>query len=74
MALTVRLSSGGSFELPFTQDSPAGMAGQQCGESIQAYGAHPPISIRCGGFSIDFNDGVDEKQLSIVLRVLKYTD
>ena len=32
------------------------------------------ISVRCVGFSIDFNDGVDEKQLSVVLRVLKYAD
>lgn len=61
-------------ELPSTQDSPVGMAGQRCEETIRACGAHPSISIRCGGFSIDFNDGVDEKQLSVVLRVLKYAD
>ncbi len=61
-------------ELPSTQDSPAEMAGQRCGETIRARGTCPSISIRCGGFSIDFNDGVDEKQLSMVLRVLKYAD
>ena len=61
-------------ELPSTQDSPVRMAGQRCEETIRACGAHPSISIRCGGFSIDFNDGVDEKQLSVVLRVLKYAD
>ena len=61
-------------ELPSTQDSSAEMAGQRCGETIRACGTGPSISIRCGGFSIDFNDGVDEKQLSMVLRVLKYAD
>lgn len=64
----------GFVELPSAQDSPAGMAGQRCGEIIQTRGSHPSISIRCGGFSIDFNDGVDEKLLSVVLRVLKYAD
>ena len=61
-------------ELPSTQDSPAEMAGQRRGETIRACGTCPSISIRCGGFSIDFNHGVDEKQLSMVLRVLKYAD
>lgn len=64
----------GFVELPSIQDSPTGITGQRCEETIEACGAHPSISIRCGGFSIDFNDGVDEKQLSIVLRVLKYAD
>lgn len=61
-------------ELPSTQDSPAEMEGQPCRETIRACGTCPSISIRCGGFTIDFNDGVDEKQLSVVLRVLKYAD
>ena len=61
-------------ELPSTQDFPAQMSGQRCEETVQTCGTRPSISIRCGGFSIDFNDGVDEKQLSIVLRVLKYAD
>ena len=61
-------------ELPSAQDSPAEMAGQRCGETIRVCGACPSISIRCGGFTIDFHDGVDEKQLSVVLRVLKYAD
>lgn len=64
----------GFVELPSTQDSPVGMAGQRCAETIQDCDAHPSISIRCGGFSIDFNNGVNEKQLSVVLRVLKYAD
>ena len=64
----------GFVELPSIQDSPAKMAGQRCEETIQACGVHPSISIRCGDFSVDFNDGVDEKQLSVVLRVLKYVD
>lgn len=64
----------GFVELPSTQASPAGMAGQPCGETIRDCGARPSISIRCGGFSIDFNNGVDEKQLSVVLRVLNYAD
>lgn len=62
----------GFVELPSTQDSPAGIAGQPCVKTIQDCGDHPSISIRCGGLSIDFNDGVDEKQLSMVLRVLNY--
>lgn len=61
-------------ELPSTQDCPAGIAGERCGETIQSRGELPSISIRCGGFSIDFNNGVDEKQLSVVLRVLKYAN
>ncbi len=61
-------------ELPPEQDSPSEMAGQRYEETVQACGARPSISIRCGGFSIDFHDGVDEKQLSVVLRVLKYAD
>ncbi len=64
----------GFVELPSIQDPPAGMAGQRCKETIQDCGAHPSISIRYGGFTIDFNDGVDERQLSMVLRVLKYAD
>ena len=61
-------------ELPSAQDSPAEMAGQQCGETIRACGTCPSISIRCGGLSIDFYGGVDEKQLTAVLGVLKYAD
>lgn len=61
-------------ELPSVQDSSAEMAGQRYEETGQACGIRPSISIQCGGFSIDFNDGVDEKQLSVVLRVLKYAD
>ena len=64
----------GFIELPSIQDCPAGMAEQRCGEMIQNYGAPPSISIRYGGFSIDLNDGVDEKLLSMVLRVLKHAD
>lgn len=48
-------------ELPSTQDSPIEMAGQRYEEAIQACDACPSISIRCVGISIDFNDGVDEK-------------
>ena len=61
-------------ELPSTQDFPAEMAGQRCEETVQVCDTRPSISIRCGNFTIDFNDGVDEKQLSMVLRVLKYAD
>lgn len=62
------------LNFPSAQDSPAEMAGQRCRETIRACGTCPSISIRCGGFTTDFNDGVDEKQLSVVLRVLKYAD
>ena len=61
-------------ELSSAQVSPTGMTRQQCRETIQACGASPSISIRYGGFSIDLNEGVDEKQLSMVLRVLKHAD
>lgn len=61
-------------ELPSTQNSLAGMAEQRCEETIRACGAPPSISIRYRDFSIDLNDGVDDKQLSVVLRVLKYAD
>lgn len=60
-------------ELSSTQCSPAGMEEQQRQETIQACGA-PSISIRYGGFSIDLNDSVEEKQLSMVLKVLKHAD
>lgn len=58
-------------ELSSTQCSPTGMAGQQRQETIQVCGAPPSISIRYGGFSIDLNDSADEKQLSMILKVLK---
>lgn len=61
-------------ELPSAQASPAGMAAQRCGETIQTFGASPSISIRYGGFSIDLNGSVDEAQLSMVLRRLKHAD
>lgn len=61
----------GFVELSSAQCSPAGMAQQRCGETIPSCSVPPFISIRYGGFSIDLNDGVDEKQLSMVLRVLK---
>ncbi len=59
-------------ELPSAQDFPVGMSGRQCGGTILPCAAPPSISIRYRGFSIDLNGGVDEKQLSMVLRVLKY--
>ena len=49
---------------------PSGGTAQQRQETIQACGA-PSISIRYGGFSIDLNDGADERQLSMVLRAMK---
>ena len=61
-------------ELPSAQVSPAGMAAQRCGETVQAVGASPSISIHYGGFSIDLNGSVDEAQLSMVLRRLKHAD
>ena len=61
-------------ELPSVQDFSAEMVEQRYEETGQACGVRPSISIRCGGFSIDFNDGVDVKQLSVVLRGLKYAD
>ena len=67
-------NKAGFVELPSAQDPSVEMAGQRCEETIEAHGALPSISIRCGGFSIDFNGSVDEKQLSMVLRVLKYAD
>ena len=67
-------NGAGFIELLPAQGHPARMAQQRCGETIQVCGAPPSISIRYGGFSIDLNDGADEKQLSMVLRVLKYAD
>ena len=61
-------------ELPSAQDSPEGMAGRQCGGATLPCGISSSISIRYGDFSIELNEGVDEKQLSMVLRVLKYAD
>ena len=59
-------------ELPTIQDSPVGMAGRRCGETIQACGNSPCISIRYGDFSIDLGGGVDEGQLATVLKVLRH--
>ena len=61
-------------ELPAIQDSSVGMAGRRCRETIQACGNSPSISIRYGDFSIDLNGGVDDRQLSMVLRALKHAD
>ena len=61
-------------ELPTIQDPPAGTAGRRCGGTVQACGDPLSISIRYGDFSIDLNGGVDEKQLSMVLRVLRHAD
>lgn len=49
----------------------AGTPARQRVETVQIGGDSPSISIRYRGFSIDLNGGVDERQLSIVMRVLK---
>ena len=61
-------------ELPSAQDSPVGATGQPCGETIRVCGFPPSISIRYKDFSIDFHGDVGEKQLSMVLEVLKHVD
>ena len=61
-------------ELPAIQGTPVGMVGRRCRKTDQACGGSPSISIRYGNFSIDLNGGVDEKQLSMVLKVLKHAD
>ncbi len=58
-------------EIPSVQDLPVGTSARQCVETVQIGGASPSISIRYGGFSVDLNGGVDEGQLSTVMRVLK---
>ena len=50
---------------------PSGGTAQQQPETIQVSGVSPSISIHYGGFSIDLNDGADERQLSMVLRAMK---
>ena len=64
----------GFVEIPSAPIPPAIVAGQRFEETIKACSAPPSISIRYGDFSIDLNGGVDERQLSGVLRVLKYAD
>ena len=54
-------------EIPSAQTSLVEMPGQ-------ADPCPPSISIRYGGFSIDLGNGVDEEQLSTVLRVIKHAD
>ena len=61
-------------ELPAIQESTVGVTGQRCGKMDQDCGASPSISIRYGDFSIDLNGCADEKQLSMVLRVLRHAD
>lgn len=61
-------------ELPSAQDSPVGTTGRSCEETVWVRGFPPSISIRYKDFSIDFHGDVGEKQLSMVLEVLKHAD
>lgn len=63
-------------EVNFVEISPihgplVGTPARRCVETVQTGGVSPSISIRYGGFSIDLNGSVDERQLSTVMRVLK---
>lgn len=58
-------------EIPSIQDPSVGTAARRHVEIVQTSGVSPSISIWYGGFSIDLNGGVDEEQLSTVMRVLK---
>lgn len=64
----------GFVELPSASVSLAGTAGQKdrCTGDAAACICSPSISIRYGNFSIDLDNGVDEGQLSKVLRAIKH--
>lgn len=63
-------------EIPSAQTSLVEMPGQAdpCVGNNITCSCPPSISIRYGGFSIDLGNGVDEEQLSTVLRVIKHAD
>ena len=66
----------GFVEIPSVPASPVGMADQAdlyAGDAA-ACGRPPSISIRYGSFFIDLGSGVDEEQLSKVLRAIKHAD
>lgn len=66
----------GFVEIPSEQASLVEMPGQAnpCAENNAACSSPPSIRIHYGGFSIDLSNGVDEEQLSTVLRVIKHAD
>ena len=63
-------------EFPSTQGALMEIPGQAepCTGNKAACSCSPSIRIRYGDFSIDLGNGVDEQQLSTVLRVIKHAE
>lgn len=63
-------------EIPSAQVTLMEMPGQAdpCTGNKAACSSPPSICIRYGGFSIDLGSGVNEEQLSTVLRIIKHAE
>lgn len=63
-------------EIPSTQVALMEMPGQAdpCTGNNVTCSSPPSIRIRYGDFSIDLGNGVDEQQLSTVLRIIKHAE
>ena len=63
-------------EIPSAQVALMEMPGQAqpCTGNKVTCSCPPSLRIRYGGFSRDLNSGVDEEQLSTVLRIIKYAE
>lgn len=66
----------GFVEVSPTQASLVKMTGQaqRCAEDPAVCPGPPSLNIRYRDFSIDLSNGVDEEQLSRVLRAIKHAD
>ena len=66
----------GFVEIPSAQASLVEISGQTdpCTGNNVTCPSPPSIRIRYGDFSIDLNNGVDEEQISTVLRAIKHAD
>ena len=73
---SVHAEETGFVEIPSTQAFIMEIPEQAapCAGNNVTCSCPPSISIRYGGFSIDLGNGVDEEQLSTVLRVIKHAD
>ena len=66
----------GFVEIPSAQASLMEICGpaDRCSGNNVTCSSPPSIRIRYGDFSIDLNNGVDEEQISTVLRAIKHAD